>query len=63
MTFLEMQLPTSSFDSQIHLNSHLVEEVAIGSPFSYHWMFPHRMISKDLEGVCVTQLLTIREYG
>jgi len=37
---LEMQLPTSFFDIQIHLNSHLVEEVAIGGHVSYRWMFP-----------------------
>jgi hypothetical protein len=40
MSILEMQLPTSFFDSQIHLISHLVEEVAIGGPISYRWMFP-----------------------
>ncbi len=40
MSLLEMQLPTSFFDSQIHLISHLVEEVAIGGFISYHWMFP-----------------------
>jgi hypothetical protein len=50
MIFLEMQLPTSFFDSQIHLNSHLVEEVAIGSPFSYRWMFPIEWYLKTLKG-------------
>jgi hypothetical protein len=40
MSLLQMQLPTSFFDSQIHLISHLVEEVAIGGFISYHWMFP-----------------------
>jgi hypothetical protein len=35
MSLLEMQLPTSFFDSQIHLISHLVEEVAIEGPVSY----------------------------
>jgi len=63
MSLLEMQLPTSFFDSQIHLISNLVEEVAIGGHVSYCLMFPHRMISKDLEGVCETKLLTRGEYG
>jgi hypothetical protein len=40
MNLLEMQLPTFFFDSQIHLISHLVKEVAIGGPISYCWMFP-----------------------
>jgi hypothetical protein len=40
MSLLEMQLLTFFFDSQIHLISHLVEEVAIGGLVSYRWMFP-----------------------
>ncbi len=40
MSLLEMKLPTSFFDSQIHFISHLVEEVAIGGLISYRWMFP-----------------------
>jgi hypothetical protein len=63
MSLLEMQLPTSFFDSQIHLISHLVEEVVIGGPISYRWMFPIEQISKDLEGVCETKLPTKGEYG
>jgi hypothetical protein len=39
MNLLEMQLPTSFFDNQIHLIFHLVKEVAIGGLVSYHWMF------------------------
>jgi hypothetical protein len=50
MSFLEMQLPTSFFDSQIHLISHLVEEVAIGGPVSYRWMFPIERYLKTLKG-------------
>jgi hypothetical protein len=45
-----MQLPTSFFDSQIHLISHLVEEVAIGGPISYRWMFPIEQYLKTLKG-------------
>jgi hypothetical protein len=50
MNLLEMQLPTSFFDSQIHLISHLVEEVAIGGPISYRWMFPIERYLKTLKG-------------
>ncbi len=50
MSLLEMQLPTSFFDSQIHLISHLVEEVAIGGPISYRWMFPIEQYLKTLKG-------------
>jgi hypothetical protein len=50
MSFLEMQLPTSFFDSQIHVISHLVEEVAIGGPISYCWMFPIERYLKTLKG-------------
>jgi hypothetical protein len=47
---LEMQLPMSFFDNQIHLISHLVEEVAIGGPVSYRWMFPIEQYLKTLKG-------------
>jgi hypothetical protein len=40
MNLLEMQLPTSFFDNQIHLIFHLIKEVAIGGLVSCHWMFP-----------------------
>jgi hypothetical protein len=50
MSLLEMQLPTSFFDSQIHLISHLVEEVAIGGPVSYRWMSPIERYLKTLKG-------------
>jgi len=50
MSLLEMQLPTSFFDNQIHFISHLVEEVAIGGPISYRWMFPIERYSKTLKG-------------
>jgi hypothetical protein len=50
MSLLEMQLPTSFFDSQIHLISHLVEEVAIGGLVSYRWMFPIERYLKILKG-------------
>jgi hypothetical protein len=50
MSLLEMQLPTSFFDSQIHLIAHLVEEVAIGGSISYHWMFPIKRYLKTLKG-------------
>jgi hypothetical protein len=40
VNLLEIQLPTSFFDNQIHFISHLVEEVAIGGPVPYRWMFP-----------------------
>jgi hypothetical protein len=50
MSLLEMQLPTSFFDNQIHLISHLVEEVAIGGPISYCWMFPIERYLKTLKG-------------
>jgi hypothetical protein len=50
MSLLEMQLPTSFFDSQIHLIFHLVEEVAIGGPISYRWMFPIERCLKTLKG-------------
>jgi hypothetical protein len=49
-SLLEMQLQTSFFDSQIHLISHLVEEVAIGGPVSYRWMFPIEQYLKTLKG-------------
>jgi hypothetical protein len=39
-SLLQMQLPMCFFDSQIHLISHLVKEVAIGGLVSYCWMFP-----------------------
>jgi hypothetical protein len=50
MSLLEMQLPTSFFDSQIHLISHLVEEVAIGGLVPYRWMFPIERYLKTLKG-------------
>jgi len=50
MSVLEMQLPTSFFDSQLHFISHLVEEVAIGGPISYRWMFPIERYLKTLKG-------------
>jgi hypothetical protein len=50
MNLWEMQLPPSFFDSQIHLISHLVEEVAIGGPISYRWMFPIERYLKTLKG-------------
>jgi hypothetical protein len=50
MSLLEMQLPMSFFDSQIHLISHLVEEVAIGGLVSYCWMFPIKRYLKTLKG-------------
>jgi hypothetical protein len=50
MSLLEMQLPTSFFNSQIHLIFHLVEEVAIGGPISYRWMFPVERYLKTLKG-------------
>ncbi len=50
MSLLQMQLPTSFFDSQIHLISHLVEEVAIGGLVSYYWMFPIERYVKTLKG-------------
>jgi hypothetical protein len=50
MSLLQMQLPTSFFDSQIHLISHLVEEVAIGGLVSYCWMFPIERYLKTLKG-------------
>ncbi len=49
-SLLQMQLPMCFFDSQIHLISHLVEEVAIGGPVSYHWMFPIKRYLKTLKG-------------
>jgi len=54
MNLLEMQLPTSFFDNHNHLISHLVEEVAIGGPVSYCWMFPIERYLKTLKG-CVRQ--------
>jgi len=40
MNLLEIQLPMFFFDNQIHFISHLVEEVAIGGPVLYRWVFP-----------------------
>jgi hypothetical protein len=50
MSLLEMQLPTSFFDSQIYFIFHLVEEVAIGGLVSYRWMFPIEQYLKTLKG-------------
>ncbi len=50
MSLLEMQFPTSFFDSQIHLIPHLVEEMAIGGLVSYCWMFPIERYLKTFEG-------------
>jgi len=45
MILLEMQFPTSFFDNQIHLSSHLVEEVT-----TRDWMFPIERYLKTLKG-------------
>jgi hypothetical protein len=50
MSLLEMQLPMSFFDNQIHFISHLVEEAAIGGLVSYCWMFPIKRYLKTLKG-------------
>jgi len=50
MNLLEIQLPMSFFDNQIHFISHLVEEVAIGGPIPYCWMFPIKWNLKTLKG-------------
>lgn len=39
LSLLQMQFPTSFFDSQQHLIVHLVEEIALAGPPFYRWMF------------------------
>ena len=39
MTLLQMQFPTSLFDSQQHLMIHLVDAIKVIGPMPYKWMF------------------------
>ncbi len=50
MNLLEIQLPMSFLNNQIHFISHLVEEVPIGGPIPYRWMFPVEWNLKTLKG-------------
>jgi hypothetical protein len=39
LTLLEMHMPTSFFDSQVHLLIHLVQEVGLAGPLENRYMF------------------------
>ena len=50
MALLQMQMPTSFFDSQEHLLVHLVEDIALMGPVPYRWMFFVERYMKVLKG-------------
>ena len=50
MTLLQMQMPTSFFDSQVHLLVHLVEDISLLGPVPYRWMFFVERYMKILKG-------------
>jgi hypothetical protein len=39
MTLLQIQMPISFFDGQVHLLVHLVEDISLLGPVLYRWMF------------------------
>jgi hypothetical protein len=50
LTLLEMHMPTSLFDSQVHLLIHLVQEVGLASPLESRYMFFIERLLKTLKG-------------
>ena len=39
MTLLQMQMPTSFFDSEVYLLVHLVEDISLMGQVPYRWLF------------------------
>ena len=50
MALLQMQMPTTFFDGQVHLLVHLVEDISLLGPVPYRWMFFVERYMKILKG-------------
>jgi hypothetical protein len=50
MALLQIQMPTSFFDGQVHLLVHLVEDKSLLGPAPYWWMFFVERYMKILKG-------------
>ena len=50
MALLQMQMPTSFFDAQVHLLVHLVQDISLLGPNPYRWMFFIERYMKTLKG-------------
>ena len=50
MALLQMQMPTSFFDAQVHLLVHLVQDISLLGPNPYRWMFFVERYMKTLKG-------------
>ena len=50
MTLLQMQMPTSFFDGQVHILVHLVKDISLLDSVPYRWMFLVERYMKTLKG-------------